>query len=104
LAGWVMMADGSVHCLPRRLSRDDLAALLTINDGKPVDRDRLLERYEPSLVESLSWEHCIGLPLFLISLVWFWIRLVRDASLAGSPEHPREGSPVRDSASAKSSV
>lgn len=79
IAGWVLMGDGSVRRLPCGLSRDDLAALLRIDDGGPVGLDNLLTRREPSVIESLRWDHCIGLPAFVTSLVWLWIRLLRDA-------------------------
>jgi len=82
IAGHVLMADGSVLQIPGRLSREDLAALLSISGGEPVDLKEMLQRYEPPLVDSLRWDHVIGLPLFLVSVVWFWLRLAADARMS----------------------
>ena len=78
LAGHVLFADGSVRMIPYRLSREDLTKLLTVDGGEPVDVDQLFASYKPSLVKRLRWDHVIGLPLFIISLIWFWRRLAAD--------------------------
>jgi hypothetical protein len=91
LVGSVLFADGSVRQFPSRLSREDLAALLSIDGGEPVDRDRILAAYEPPLWQSLRWDHVVALPLFFVSLVWFWIQLVLDAkTTVGKDEKSEE--------------
>ena len=77
IAGCIAMADGSVRILHKRPSAEDLAALLSINGGESVDMDRLARDIDYPLVQRLRWDHVIGLPLFLIAVVWFWYRLLR---------------------------
>ncbi|MEA1952545.1 MAG: hypothetical protein U9N87_14285, partial [Planctomycetota bacterium] len=75
--GHIVMADGSVRCLRKRPSAEDLAALLSIDGGEAIDIDRLLEEAEYPLYQRLHWDYVIGLPLFLVSLLWFWYRLLQ---------------------------
>ncbi|MBN2293011.1 MAG: DUF1559 domain-containing protein [Pirellulales bacterium] len=77
IPGNIVMADGSVRCLHKPLSPDDLAALLSIDGGEEIDIDQLLEDGEYPLYQRLRWDHVIGLPLFLVSAVWFWYRLLQ---------------------------
>ena len=79
IVGHVVMADGSVRTLYNRPSAEDLAALLSIDGGESVDIDRLVTELEHPLYQQLRWDHIIGLPLFFISLVWFWFQLFQDS-------------------------
>jgi len=79
VAGNILFADGSVRTVHKRLSRDDLAALVTIDGGENVDLDTLLE---PTLAERLRWERVVGLPLFILGTIWFWLCLRSDARAA----------------------
>ncbi|MBN2216149.1 MAG: DUF1559 domain-containing protein [Pirellulales bacterium] len=81
IGGHVLMADGCVRAIPGRLSREDLAALLSIYGGEKIDLDEMFDRYEPPLVESLRWDHIVALTMFLISTVWFWFRMAADARI-----------------------
>ena len=76
IAGFALFADGYIRVLYDRLPPKDLAALLSKNGGEPVNLERLLKPHEQSLLDSLNWAHCIGLPLYIISLIWLWYLLV----------------------------
>ena len=92
LAGSVLMADGSVRFIKGRLSRDDLTALLSPAGGEPVDVDEIIDRSppdEPSL-KYFRWDHAVGLPLFILSLLWFWRRLVADSKLNLPKSEPEQ--------------
>lgn len=66
LVGNVLMADGSCHCLERRPSRDDLATLLSVAGGEPIDADALLELHRRTLFERLDLKRCLSFALFLV--------------------------------------
>ena len=90
LAGNVMFADGLVHQIPKEMKSKDFAKLLFIDDGEPVDVDQLLAKYEPPIIAQLRWDHIVGLPLFIISTIWFWLRMLADAKMtrAAREEQP----------------
>ena len=80
IAGHIAMADGSIRRLYKRPPRQDIAAMLSINGGDTVkqpDPDCPRDEYTYSTTELLRWDHVIGLPLFLIAVVWFWYRLLK---------------------------
>ena len=74
MAGSMLMADGSVVHLKVRPSAKDMAALLSINGNEKVDI-RALEAAQPP-GGPYHWEHIVGLPLFLIAITFFWIRIL----------------------------
>lgn len=78
LAGNILMADSSVHCFENRPSSEDLAAILSIDGGEPVKIEDMVEKYKYPLYKRLRWDHVIGLPLFLITLVWLWVWIVEE--------------------------
>jgi hypothetical protein len=73
LAGNALMVDGSCHLFESRPSRDDLAALLSIDGGEPIDNERVFRRHRSSLLLRLDIIRCVGFVLFLVFfalLVW----------------------------------
>ena len=61
----VAFADGAISLLTRPFP-DDLETLFTIDDGKPAELN-----YEDlgRPVISIHWPHCVGLAIFIISLI-----------------------------------
>lgn len=78
VAGHIAMANGSIRQLQRHPSTKDLAAMLSINGGESISIDSLIKKYKHPLYKRLRWDHIIGLPLFLVTLAWLWIRMVEE--------------------------
>jgi hypothetical protein len=73
LAGNVLMADGAGECLQKPLRRDQLASLLSIAGGEPIDRDAIFQWRRGTTFSRLDLRRCAGFALFLvffILLVW----------------------------------
>ena len=82
IAGHVVMADGSVRLLYKRLSSKDMAAMLSIAGGEKIDESVFDESYRFMSWHDPRWDHVVGLPLFFVSVIFFWISLVKDATRA----------------------
>lgn len=72
LAGNMLMADGTVVGLAVSPSSKEMAALLSIKGSDNAD---IRQSQTPwPLVSLIRWDHIVGLPLFLITITWFWFR------------------------------
>ncbi len=75
--GHIAMADGECKFLLEQPSAEDLAALLSINGGESIDLEHI--EYSSSRGNQIAhWDRIFGLPLFLITLVWLWIRMAKE--------------------------
>jgi hypothetical protein len=73
LVGSVLLADGSCHCLQRQPSRDEIAALLSIDGGEPINNDALFKWHRRTAFLGLDVKRCLSYALFVIFftlLVW----------------------------------
>jgi hypothetical protein len=66
VAGNVLMVDGDCHSLESRPSRDDLAALLSINGGERVDTDAVFRWHRSESFLGLDLGRCMSFALFLV--------------------------------------
>ena len=77
LAGFITMSDGYGEFFCDRPSTDDIAAMLSINGGETVDLENISHTFSQR-DNVVRYDRFVGLPLFLIFLVWFWIRMVEE--------------------------
>ena len=85
----IATADGEVHFLPGRLSKEGLKALATIHDGETLDLKDALVR--ESIWRRLHWPHVIGLTVFSLSLLALTWQALRRPSKTSPPQHERAG-------------
>lgn len=72
--GNLLMADGTVVSLTLRPSSADMAALLSICGNDHVDIQALRDAGRSG--GQFHWDHIFGLPLFLVAITVFWLRLL----------------------------
>lgn len=68
LWGHVLMADGSCHCFQSKPSRDEVAALLSIERGDQID-DSHFEWHRQTLLQRIDWTRALSCGLLVIFLV-----------------------------------
>lgn len=69
LAGCVLTTDGSCHCLETRPSREDLAALLSIDGGESVDSEMVFRWQHDTSGLQLDPFRCVSFALFFVFLL-----------------------------------
>jgi hypothetical protein len=77
-AGLVTFTDNHLVGFSKPLSRNNLKALATANGGETIDWDDIDAPDDRPLLARLRWDHVMGLPLFILSLAWFWRRMAMD--------------------------
>ena len=65
LWGQILTVDGSCHCFQSEPSRDEVAALLSIDSGEPID-DSLFEWHRDTLFQRIDWTRALSYALFVI--------------------------------------